>query len=247
MNLFKKIKNIFVGFENLISTEHSCISCGREILDGTKYQLCKKCEDKIDKIDGNTCFKCGEKLYGENLLCDYCKNFDYKFDENKSICYYAEVSASIIKSLKYGGKKYFAKHIAEFMCEDKDYFGGVDYITFVPMSKKNKRARGFNQAEEIAVEISKLMNIPVIKFIDKVKEHKHQAGLNQKQRLENLKGTFEIFEENSKEIKGKVVLIVDDVFTTGATLSECSKILKTKKPAKVKTITFAKTKLNSIN
>ena len=226
MKILKKLKKMFVSFENMLSGEHSCISCSKEILDGSDFQLCEKCLKSLDEIDGSTCTKCGEKLGEGNMLCEYCKDFDYAFDSNKSICYYTDVSSKIVKSLKYGGRKYYAKHIAKLMTRDKSCFENIDVITFVPASKKRLRTRGFNQAEEIANEISKIVNIPVVSLLEKVVEHKHQAGLTQKERLENLKDTFSVCSENKDKIKGKKILIVDDVFTTGATASEIAKLLK---------------------
>ena len=247
MKLFDKLKKIFVSVEDMLSKEHSCISCGLEILDGTDFQICDKCKDMIDVIGGDVCSKCGEMLVDGKMLCDYCKDFDYNFDSSRSICYYGEVSSNIVKGLKYGGRKYYSKHIAKMMTEDKTLFENIDVITFVPMGKKGLRERGFNQAEEIACEISKIVNIPVLGLLNKTREHKHQAGLNQKDRLENLKGTFEIVADYKSEIKAKRILIIDDVFTTGATLSECAKIIKEEKPKSVSALTFAKTKLISIN
>ena len=247
MKILEKLKKMFVSFENMLSDEHSCIACSKEIPDGSEFQLCEKCLKNLDEIDGNICTKCGEKLKDGNMLCDHCKEFDYSFDRNKSICYYTDVSSGIVKSLKYGGRKYYAKHIAKLMTRDKSCFENVDLITFVPIGKKRLRTRGFNQAEEIAKEISKLVGIEVVSLLDKVVEKKHQAGLTQKERLENLKDTFSVCSENKDKIKGKNILIIDDVFTTGATLSECSKVLKIQKPKSVSTLTFAKTKFNSIN
>lgn len=247
MNFMQKIKKLFISLEDMLSQEHSCISCGKEIIDGTDFQICDICISKLDEIGEVVCFKCGEKLISGNVLCDYCKDFDYEFNSNRSVCYYSEISSRIVKGLKYNGKKYYAKHIARLMTTDKSVFDDIDVITFVPMGKKGLRERGFNQAEELANEISKITNIPVVPLLAKTIEHKHQAGLTQKERLENLKGTFEIVAENEDKIKGERILIIDDVFTTGATLSECAKILKCKKPKKICTLTFAKTKFNSIN
>lgn len=246
MKIIEKLKKMFVSFEDMISAEHACLSCDKEILDGTKYQLCDKCRNELEKIDGRYCAKCGEILSDGKMLCELCKGFEYEFDSNRSMFYYGEVSSKIVKSLKYGGRKYYAKHIAKMMTEDKLVFENVDVITYVPISNKRKRIRGFNQAEEIAKEIALIMNIPVKGLLIKTIDKKHQAGLNQKDRLENLKGTFDLNKDFVDEIKQKNILIVDDVFTTGATLSECSKVIKTAKVKSVKTFTFAKTKLNSI-
>ena len=247
MKIFENLKKMFISFENEITKEHSCISCSREILDGTEFQICEDCFKNLNLISDFVCDKCGEVLVENSMCCEQCKSFNYSFDKNKSICHYTDVPAKIVKSLKYGGRKYYAKHIAELMTVDKSFFEEFDLITFVPMGKKRLRARGFNQAEEIAKEISKLVNIPFESLLIKIVENKNQAKLSQKERLENLKGTFEIDLEKEDKIKGKKILIVDDVFTTGATLSECAKVLKSQKPKKVCSITFAKTRFNSIN
>ncbi len=247
MNLFKKIKGLFLTIEDSLSKEHSCLCCDREILDGSKFQLCEKCFQGLNKIDGLLCSKCGEVLEEGRLACEFCKNFDYEFKSNKSMFYYNDTSSNIVKKLKYNKRKYYAKFIARLMTEDKTLFENIDVITFVPVSKKTKKNRGFNQAEELATEISKMVNIEVKAYLDKVIDNKHQAGLSQKERLENLKGTFSLKLEFENEIKGKRILIIDDVFTTGATLNECARVLKTKKPKLVNTLTFAKTKLFSIN
>lgn len=247
MKLFEKIKKIFTFIEDGFSKEHSCICCGIEIIDGSFAQLCKNCLKKIDKIKEPVCSKCGERLYDGLLQCDYCKEFDYNFDSSRSYCYYDEYSSKIIKGLKYSGKKYFARHIATLMVENKELFDGVDMLVPVPVTTKTKRVRGFNQAEEIANEISKLVGVPVKNVLVKSKDHKHQAGLSQKERLENLKDSFELNKEFENDVKGKTIMVIDDVFTTGATANEVAKVLKKKKPKAIMVYTAAKTKLNSIN
>ena len=135
------------------------------------------------------------------------------------------------------------------MVTRKDCFENIDYITFVPIGSKRRKERGFNQAEELAFEIGKLTNIPVVDALDKIGNERHQAGLSQKERQENLSGSFKL-RELANTIKGKYILLIDDVFTTGATLSECAKVLKSdkkNKPNKVFCYTFAKTRLNSTN
>lgn len=247
MKILRKIKNLLISFENLLSGEHSCLGCGIEIADGSEYQICEKCLSQLEKIEGDICTKCGEQLIDGMMFCEYCENKNYNFDFNHSFCYYGEVSANIVKALKYDHRKYYSKYIAKMMTKNLSLFEDIDYLTYVPMTEKRKKRRGFNQAEEIAKEISKIIGIPVFKFLNKSKDHKNQARLNQKDRLENLKDTFEINLENSGKIKDKNILIIDDVFTTGATLSECSKVLKSKKPKTICTYTFAKTKLVSLN
>lgn len=244
MKLKERFLKFITSFENALFANHSCNSCGREIVDGTEFQMCELCRNKVERLDGDVCAKCGDKLAVGMMICDHCKDFDYVFKENRSFAYYENSIANIVKGLKFGHKKYLAKDIAEMMLTLGSYFDDVDVIAFVPISKERERERGFNQAEAIAEELGKLLEIEVVDALEKVSNGKHQAELSQQERMKNLIGSFAEKENMKDKIKGKVVLIVDDVFTTGATLNECSKTIKNLKPKSVKTVTFAKTKFN---
>lgn len=247
MNVKDKVLKALNFVEDLFMTNHSCVCCGREIVDGTKFQVCENCKKNFDLLNAALCEKCGDLVAEDVKLCDHCKNFEYNFDQNRSYAYYNEVTASVVKGLKYNKKKYFAKYMAEMMCEIKDYFEGVDIISYVPISNKRRKERGFNQAEEIAKEMGAILNLPVEKLLSKIENKKHQAELSQQERLKNLIGSFVVCDDAKQKIKNKGVLIVDDVFTTGATLSECAKVLKRVASCKIKTVTFAKTKFNNLS
>lgn len=225
---------------------HSCLSCDIEIPDRSEFQLCDECRQKFDIIKGNVCLKCGEKLSDDNpniKFCDSCHDKEYHFDRNFSFSYYTDVSADIVKKFKYGGRKYYAKFIAGMMLKSPEIFKDVDIITYVPISRKRRRERGFNQAEEMAKELAKATGIEVMELLVKSKDGKNQAKLNQAERLKNLAGSFSAKSDGIK-LTGKNILIIDDVFTTGTTLDECSKVLRKLKPKKIYTYTFAKTDFN---
>lgn len=248
MNL--KFSKIIDRLEDLFLKNHACICCRREIPDGTEFSLCKNCLSKLNVIDGITCKTCGEKILEGNTFCDRCKLIKYNFDKSNSFAVYDDTASRIVKRFKYNGKKYYSRHIAELMAKNEKYFEDIDFITFVPISDKRKKERGFNQAEEIARELGKIYGIKVIDTLEKLGNGKHQAGLTQKERRENLSGSFALKEDVKEIIKDKNILIIDDVFTTGSTLSECAKALKSaraKKPAKIYCYTFAKTKLEFTN
>ena len=247
MSVKQKLYKILDGFENLILKNHACLACRREIPDGTKFSLCKNCLDNLEEIKGKMCEKCGEELQGDNKFCDTCKSVEYNFDKSRSFAKYEEVASKIVKRFKYNGKLYYGEYIAQLMSTKDECFENIDMIVFVPIGDKRKRERGFNQAEVIAENLSKIKNLPFCDCLEKVGNEKHQAGLSKNERQKNLSGTIKLKDEAKKEIKGKNVLIIDDVFTTGATLSECAKILKTAKPKSVFCYTFAKTVLNSTN
>jgi len=95
----------------------------------------------------------------------------------------------------------------------------------VPLKKRKLRWRGFNQAEELAKEISNFLGIPIINdVLIKIKETPSQVELSGKEREENAKGVFLC--QNIEKIRGRKILLVDDVYTTGATMEECARILK---------------------
>ncbi len=240
MNFLAKLKKAYGVVEDLLTKNHECISCGREIPDGSKYSLCEACFSHLEPIGNDVCKKCGARLNGEVFICDECKDRNFVFFANRSCYSYSGSASAIIKNFKYGGHAYFAPIIAQMMIDNLG-FEGVDFLTFVPMSKKKQRARGFNQAELIANEISKLTKIKVLDLLSKVDVTKNQAGLSRVDRLKNLKGSFSLNKDISMAAKGKVILIVDDVFTTGTTLNECAKALLAAKPKQILTMTFAKT------
>lgn len=244
MKILDRIKRSLLKFESHIFVTHSCISCRTEILDGSTYQMCKNCLNALEKLEGTLCKRCGEPT---NMISGYCGEClsSLKFDNNFSFCYYNKVSAKIVKKLKYGHKKYIAKYIVKLICDSGYDFSNIDAITFVPVDSDRIIARGYNQAEEIARELSKFTNIPLVDVLVKNKTEKHQTELSKAERLKSLSKSFSINSDCNYDIKGKNILIVDDVYTTGTTLSSCAAAIKTKKPKRVFTITFAKTKLNS--
>ncbi len=247
MSLIEKLKKVYLKCEDALMSNYSCLCCEREVPSDSNYSLCSDCYKKLNKISGRLCTVCGDSLAAESMECMLCNNISYSFASNQSCFYYDETAGTIIKSYKYGGRKYYAEHIAKLMFDNLNCFKGIDLIVYVPISKNKNKLRGFNQSELLAKHLSKLTGIKVIDALSKDEVKFSQAGLSREARLKNLSGTFHIKAENNDKLKGKNILIIDDVFTTGSTLSECAKELKKAKPKKIITATFAKTKLNSLN
>jgi len=99
-------------------------------------------------------------------------------------------------------------------------------ITFVPMYKKKEKRRGFNQAELIAKKVSQLLGLAEQPLLEKVRDNQSQVGLGPQERAENVKGVFKMLKVGLSTFESRSVLIVDDVYTTGATMGECTKTLK---------------------
>ncbi|MBU0578881.1 ComF family protein [Patescibacteria group bacterium] len=187
----------------------------------------------VDLIFPKFCVNCNKF---NTLLCEKCFekiNF-YPFPLKPEIdeccleniivmAEYESIVKKLITTLKYQGIKNIGQTLARMIYYTTN-FPRVDMITSVPLHKKRQRQRGFNQATEIALELSKITKIPFTKLLKRTKHSHPQAKISDKnKRLTHLKNTFII---NQKILNLKSVLIIDDVTTTGTTLNECAQILK---------------------
>ena len=161
------------------------------------------------------------------------KTDDYEQDESKNFIEhnyffkYENIIRSQILGIKFQEKPYIYKTITNFLKNMQKSFENLkryDIIIVVPISKQRKKERGYNQSYLIGKEISKIINVPILKnVLLKVKNTVSQSSLNKKQREENTKGVYEI--KNNAQIKNKKILIIDDIYTTGNTVNECAKVL----------------------
>lgn len=214
MSIFKWLSEVF------FPDNFTCELCGREIFDGGR--LCGDCAEKVTFNDGNTCPVCGRKTK-TNALCIECKALAPKYEKAVSAIVYEDGGAQLIHKFKDGAaylKDYFADLLA-VKCAQIN----ADGIVFVPMTKKDERRRGYNQAELLAKSLSKRLNIPVLDgAIAKTKRTAPQKSLTLDERKNNLGGSFKA---ERSIVKGKVILLVDDVMTTGATADViCTELLK---------------------
>jgi ComF family protein len=131
-----------------------------------------------------------------------------------------------------------AKLLIEHISKTGETLNGFDIITYVPLHKESLKNRGYNQSRILANELSKHFQIPLVDdIIFEVKPKKSQASVERENRKDNVSGIFQV----TNSLNGKKIVIVDDIFTTGSTLSECAKVLKEAGAQKIIGITFAKT------
>lgn len=189
----------------------TCNICGREIFDGG--YLCEECAKTVKFNDKATCPVCG-RATTYPALCLECKDKAPPYKKAVSATIYDGGAARLILAFKSGSphlKRYFAE-LLEPKCRQLE---GADSICYVPMTAKAKRKRGYNQSEILARELSKRLNLPVIKgAVVKKRETKSQKTLSFKDRAQNLKGSFTAYKD---KVNGKSIILVDDVLTTGAT------------------------------
>ncbi|MCF7906380.1 hypothetical protein K9L04_00415 [Patescibacteria group bacterium] len=236
-NFFYKIKYFLLDtlFPN------KCINCGK-----TGDFLCKNCLNVINKLDLGKCLFCKEKCnFG---ICEKCFLNKY-FDGVFCIFNYKDIK-NLIKDMKYNGFydicRFFGEILADFYIKYNinSYFESSNILLIpVPMHRKRLRKRGYNQTFKISESFSYKTKINIYdKILFRTKNTIKQATLSEKERKENLKGVFDCNLKNLSniDIKNSVVLLLDDVITTGSTLSECSICLRKYGFEKIYIIAIAK-------
>lgn len=240
---FKTFNNIVDIVLDFIYPENiSCIICNKPISKINTYSICKSCFDELHFIlDG--CVKCGKPIINHTLElqdiqgCSYCLNKNFYFDKAISCIEYDETSKKLILGLKYNKKTYISKYIAEIMKEKIDLENiKADYISCVPLHRKRFRKRGYNQSQKIAKELSKLMKLEVVDLIERDHYTRRLYNLSKREREKELKNAFSL--KSNVDVKNKYILLIDDIFTTGSTTNEISKILKLSGVSKIYVMTF---------
>jgi competence protein ComFC len=224
----KILKNIKEGIIDVLLPRR-CVACGK---DG-KY-ICEKCN--LFLSEAPTLFAAGG------------------LEELVSAWEYEGVIKKIIFIIKYNGMFDAINELVEKAFEIREpYIPQDTTITFVPMFKKKEKQRGFNQAELIARKVGKITNREVLPLLEKIKNTPSQTELNREERLLNVKDSFRIVKEinlfstsSDDSVKNGVncynnVLLADDVWTSGATMQECCKILKRSGVKRVFGFTLART------
>ena len=199
-----------------------CVICGK----GRNTFLCKKCEIKLKK----------EAVFGNDKYEDkYFENHFYLFK-------YEGIIRKLLLNYKFKEQPYLYESFVNFFNKyQKKYlqFDFYDIIIIVPISKKRLNSRGYNQSLLIGRKISKELKVKLNEdILIKQKNNLKQSSLNKNEREQNVKDVYNI--KNIQKIKNKKILLIDDIFTTGSTVNECSKVLIKAGAKKVDVFTIAK-------
>ena len=206
-----------------------CIACGN-IIDKTRpYSLCDDCLENFNWIGEKTCRKCGkilEREYGGEY-CFQCLENDYSFERAFACVQYGAFEKSPILQLKYNEKTYIAEKIGEMMYDRISLENlETDIIVPVPMHKKKEQVRGYNQVKLMAKVLARKMNIVYNdKVLIRAKATPPMSKRSREERKTNVWEAFKVMEQEKNVIKGKNILLIDDIFTTGSTADSCSKKL----------------------
>jgi len=234
-----KIKDIYKYIIDYILPPR-CLSC--QIFTTGNDESCCDCWSKISFISKPYCTLCGCRLaisVLDGLTCGKCFVKKPSYEMARSLMKFNQYSKKIIHAFKYHDKTGLGKIFATLLCQRyRLEICDVDLIVFVPMNKLKRLLRMYNQAQILAEWISIILKKPIEhNLLIKSKWTKSQASLSKKAREKNLSNSLEI---NTKYIiKGKRILLVDDVMTTGTTINKCTKLLKQAGATSVYVITIA--------
>ncbi len=192
-----------------------CVGCGRRASD----VLCPACFEALPEVGRPVCARCGLPTAFETFVCEECKNVDFGFERASAPLRYEGVGKEIVHVLKYRGYTRVVERLAAplMLGAVEDLGAGFDAVVPVPLHRSRLRKRGFNQAELLARGVARRINAPVSDKLKVVRSTRDQVELSAAGRRANVAGAF--------AAKGRVagrILLVDDVFTTGATMSACA-------------------------
>lgn len=203
-----------------------CIFCGTLLLSGKEY-ACLPCMEHLPIPKGKRCDKCGRMLpTGHSLpICLECRKDKYPFFKVYAPFFYEGVAKRGIIRWKFRGKRSATEPFTEFLYRAilREGVPPIDFVTAVPPDPKRKYERGYHPCEMLAVALAGKLNVPYMRTMKKKKGVKRQSTLKRSERKKNIKNAFSLLP--SVDVNEKYVLLVDDVFTTGATAGECAKVL----------------------
>ena len=201
--------------------------------------VCSQCIETLENQMTNTCIICGIPLASPLTLCQTCRLNMYYFDRAKSAGIYRGLLKDAILRMKYRGERWLSRPLGHLLSNVAVSMGSVDMVVPIPLEPSSMEKRGYNQAKDLALYVSYKIKVPLFDILIREGKKDRQAKLKKLSRWENLRDTMKV--ETGCEIPGSIVLLVDDVMTTGATLDEGARALKQAGAEKVLCATLART------
>jgi len=206
--------------------------------------ICPDCYAAIKRVPKNTCPYCNAYV-SKSGHCPHCNNHKPAYSKFRAFAYYGGVIREAVHHLKYqndiGVSRVLAGYLLKVVqAENWDF----DLIVPVPLSRRKFEQRGYNQAERLAIPLAKDFSTPLsTDALIRIKENDSQVNLDVNSRRENVRG---VFEADPAVVKGKKILLVDDVLTTGATMESASQALKDAKSGTIYAVTVGKSDYNVV-
>ena len=233
-----------------------CRICCEPLLNISRLPVCPQCLAGMDGVNGQVCSICGERVLssyaepeGDGLLrCPVCRRIERPFERAVAYGSYEDGLREMVHLLKYNRVRPAAGVLGRMLAEaairlEPAFEPGQILVIPVPLYKGKRHQRGFNQADLIAAGAFKFFSRQRFEvrndLLQRIRDTPSQIGLTSHQRRQNLRGAFTV--SRAAEVTGREVLVVDDVYTTGTTVSECARVLRRAGAARVWVATVART------
>jgi len=200
-----------------------CVLCRRPL--DTTGILCPSCRAALHSIDGPRCTRCGDRLNDPRAdVCLRCGTQIRFVDRLFALGAYDDGWGDVLRTFKFDRERAVGRFLGDCLGLHAEQHLGrdvADVVTFVPMTRKERRRRGYNPARILATAVSRHLGLPLQAMLVKTRDTRPQAALRQTEREVNLRGAFRAVRSHSQR-----VLLVDDICTTGSTAEECARTLK---------------------
>jgi len=222
-----------------------CPLCGLWSDSSAPDRPCPTCLAQVNFFSSPRCFRCGIGFPSPSdvdHLCSECLTQERHFSRARAVCVYEGAIMEAISRLKYGGLTRLAKPLGNLLAEyqDPDFpLSENDLLIPVPLHPRRLRERGFNQSLLLARQVSRRRSIPLnFTALRRARQTQPQTQLSGAERRKNVRGAFEVGKREA--VEGKRILLIDDVFTTGATVQECASVLREARAGEVHVLTLAR-------
>ena len=242
MSIFHAARRLFRSVGTLCFPPY-CVHCAADTPPGV--YVCERCAEDVHRIEAPFCQRCSWPFDGaitEEFVCGDCQQQKVHYDCAVAAYRSRSVVRDLIHGFKYDGRLYLRVQLGRWLAEtlrdrrmtEKKY----DAFVPVPLHHVRYREREFNQAEELSRLLTKETGIPTRDVLQRIRYTTTQTRLTREERMENLRGAFRV--RQTEGVKGCDLVLVDDVFTTGSTVEECSRVLRRAGAASVRVITIAR-------
>lgn len=227
------LRRFLQGFTELIYPK-TCTLCKEKIPANSETLVCQSCLNKINHNQPPFCHRCGRRLLEKEIInnknvCFKCTRTNFHFDRAWASCRYDGVTKDLIHQFKYNSKRFLDKILAKLLIEFINTYHlpkeSIDWVVPMPLHTRKLREREFNQSEILARTVAEKLNLKIShNNLIRIKDTPSQTQLDDTSRWQNVQGIFGV--KNPLEFHNKIVLLIDDVLTTGATASEAALALK---------------------
>lgn len=233
-HLLRRLLNVFFP--------RTCASCGGDVPADGSHAVCDGCWAALPRWQGLACVVCGLPLPDGGARCRDCRRRRRAFRFLRSAGVYEGGLQRLVRRFKFGGRQDLSRPLGRLLADrwrDEPGLGPVDLVLPVPLHWFRERKRGYNQALVLARDFGRKTGLPVRgDVLARERATRPQTDLGRDERRENVEGAFRV--RRPEAVKGKTVLLVDDVCTTGATIEACARALKEAGARRVGALTAAR-------